>query len=102
MTPEETYLYSLHLFDIGDIVEIEGSELFGEIVGLQIQIGNEDRYLVSFLDGTGTPRREWWPASSLESADDDEPDVEALSNIIQFPCECHREENRAAKRATRH
>jgi hypothetical protein len=81
MTPFEKELYQLTAFDLGDVVEIDQSGVIGEIVGMQIQIGREDQYLVSYHDHCGNPQRVLWPASSLDDADEDEPE----SNVIIFP-----------------
>lgn len=99
MSPEEIALFQLTAFDIGDIVEIDNSELIGEIVGMQIKIGCEDSYLVSYHDHNGNPQRVWWPSSSLDLADDDGPD---LTNVVAFPCRCEREDIAASRRATKH
>lgn len=101
MTREELALYALTAFDLGDLVEIDGSDLIGEIVGMKIQIGNEDQYNVSYHDTCGNPKMEWWPASALESADEG-GGPEPESNVVAFPCACEREDIQAAKRATRH
>lgn len=81
MTPDELALYALTAFDLGDLVEIDDSEIIGEIAGFTVVIGDEDKYLVAYHDNCGNPKREWWPASALSSADDDEPG----GNVIKFP-----------------
>lgn len=78
MTREELALYALTAFDLGDIVEIDDSGCIGEIVGMEIKIGCEDRYLVAYHDNSDNPQRVYWPASSLA-------DYEPESNVIRFP-----------------
>jgi hypothetical protein len=92
MTPLENKLYSLTRFTIGDLVEIDESEIIGAIEGMKIRIGCEDEYLVSYHDAAGSPQRVWWPDSSLEAVEDDETE----SNVICFACE------REARNTTRH
>jgi hypothetical protein len=82
MTREEQELYSLTLFRIGDLVEIDESDIVGAIEGMQIKIGCEDQYLIAYHDNCGNPQRVWWPASSLEAVGDNEP---PMSNVIPFP-----------------
>lgn len=81
MSPDELALYALTAFDLGDLVEIDDSDIVGEVIGFIIVIGNEDKYLVAYHDNCGNPQRNWWPASALTSADDDGPE----SNIVKFP-----------------
>lgn len=83
-----------HLFDLGDLVEIDDSCVIGEVVGLKIEFGNEDSYLISYHDNSGNPQRKWWPASSLDSAD--EPDND---NVVCFDCA---KAQREAANATKH
>lgn len=81
MTPTELALYQLTAFDLGDLVEIDESDVVGAIEGMQIRIGCEDQYLVSYHDNCGNPQRTWWPSSALVAVDEDEP----ASNVIPFP-----------------
>lgn len=92
MTPTEKELYEMHMFDLGDIVEIDESGLIGEVVGFCVEEGCEDSYLVRYHDACGNPKREWWPSSCLGL--DDPEDTE--SNVICFACE------REARNATKH
>jgi hypothetical protein len=80
MSPEEIALYQLTAFDIGDIVEIDDSEVIGIVDGFAVTINGEDEYLIRYHDNCGNPQRQWWPASCLSDADDEEQ-----SNVIQFP-----------------
>lgn len=80
MSPEEKELYAMHYFDLGDLVEIDDSEIFGEVAGMKVEEGCEDFYLVRYHDNCGNPQRNWWPASSLTDADPDD------SNVICFNC----------------
>lgn len=91
MTEDEKSIYGLTRFAIGDLVEIDESELIGEVVGMQIKIGCEDSYLLSYHDACGNPQRTWWPGSSLEPIEDDEN-----GNVICFSCA------KAALEATKH
>lgn len=43
MTEEEKVIYAQHYFDLGDEVEIANSGVIGEITGLRIEEGGEDR-----------------------------------------------------------
>lgn len=79
MTPTELALYQLTAFDLGDLVEIDESDLIGMVDGFRVVVGSEDEYLVRYHDNCGNPQRQWWPASALESADEPE------SNVIPFP-----------------
>lgn len=89
MTPTEKALFQMHLFDLGDVVEIADSGIEGEITGLRVAEGDEDTYRVLFTDRTGVPRETWWRGSLLSSADDDD-------NVVCFACE------KAAREATKH
>lgn len=80
MTPEERRIYQMHYFDLGDLVEIDDSGVIGEVTGLRVEEGREDYFLIKYHDRGGNPKREWWPASSLESADEDD------SNVVCFQC----------------
>lgn len=80
MSPEEKAMYQMHYFDLGDLVEIDDSEVIGEVAGLRVEEGSEDYFLVKYHDTCGNPKREWWPASSLEPADNDD------SNVVCFQC----------------
>lgn len=93
MTPLEKELYSMNYFDLGDLVEIDNSGVIGEVAGLHVEEGREDMCLVRYRDRGGNPKREWWPASSLEDA---EPDN---SNVVCFPCA---KAAREARNATKH
>ncbi len=81
----------MHYFDLGDLVEIDDSGVVGEVAGLRVEEGREDYFLVKYHDTCGNPKREWWPASNLDSADEDDD-----SNVVCFACE------RAARNATKH
>ena len=81
MTREEADLFRLTAFTLGDVVEVDDSEIIGEVVGMQVQIGNEDHYLVAYHDHCGNPQRVWWPSSALADAEPEEPQA----NIIKFP-----------------
>lgn len=80
MTPTEKELYAMHYFDLGDLVEIDDSGVIGEVAGLRVEEGSEDYFLVKYHDTCGNPKREWWPASSLESADGSD------DNVVCFQC----------------
>lgn len=93
MTPLEKELYAMNYFDLGDIVEIDYSGIIGEVVGLRVEEGREDLFLVKYRDHCGNPKREWWQASALDDAGP------ADSNVICFPCA---KAAREASNATKH
>ena len=43
MSPEEFALYQITAFDLGDLVEIERSEIVGVIDGMRVVVGDEDQ-----------------------------------------------------------
>jgi len=92
MTPTEKEIFAMHYFDLGDVVEIDDSGVIGEVAGLRVEEGSEDWFLVKYHDACGNPKREWWPASSLESADGGD----GTNNVVCFACE------RSARNATKH
>lgn len=85
MTRDELALYALTAFDLGDLVEIDDSEIIGEVAGFRIVLGAEDEYLVAYHDNCGNPQRQWWPASSLDGVDEPPRD----SNVIPVPFPLH-------------
>ena len=85
MTPDEFALYQITAFDLGDLVEIERSEIVGVIDGMRVVVGDEDQYLIAYQDNCGNPQRNWWPASSLELVEEGD-DTDADSNVICFDC----------------
>jgi len=89
MTPLEKELYAMNYFDLGDLVEIDDSGVIGEVAGLRVEEGSEDYFLIKYHDRGGNPKREWWPASSLEDAPD-------TSNVACLACA------REARNATKH
>lgn len=92
MTPLEKELYAMNYFDLGDLVEIDDSGVIGEVAGLRVEEGSEDYFLIKYHDRGGNPKREWWPASSLEDATD-------TSNVACLACA---RAERDARNATKH
>ena len=99
MSPEEFALYQIIAFDLGDLVEIERSEIVGVIDGMRVVVGDEDQYLIAYQDNCGNPQRNWWPASSLELVEEGDAD-DADSNVICF--DCAKQAMAEARKATKH
>jgi hypothetical protein len=80
MTPEEREIYAMHMFNLGDEVFIGETDVIGEITAVQFAEGQEDLYRVHYADNNGNPHEEWWRASLLEPAGEDD------SNVVCFQC----------------
>lgn len=54
---------------IGDRVQLEGSAEQGRIIGRAEYLEAVPSYFVSYVDGKGCKREEWWRASALIKLD---------------------------------
>jgi len=75
-------------FEDGDAVEILGSGIFGEVIGIMTVRGDEPRILVEYIDGTGTPVERMWRQSALSHMEDDggggvSAEAETGENVIR-------------------
>ena len=92
-------------FEDGDAVEILGSGIVGEVIGVMTVRGDEPRILVEYVDGTGTPTEKLWRQSALTRLDDDggggvAAEAEAGDNVIRpHPGIWHSPDRRKAEAA---